>query len=1197
MRRLGTVVLLAVLCCVAAGNGPAAAAPCTSQISGPSDPEYAPSEREPGSGTFNVEQWYLYDCIPQSAPSASDPEGAAGMSVNKAWDAFGRGNPKVLVAYVEGGINWRRDSARDLRRKVHLNTGELPPPQGSATHDKDGDGVVTADDYKDDPRIKKPLLHEATAGGITPEDLIVAFSDGTDADRNGYVDDISGWNFHRDTNDPQTDQSIYNHANAEMAVLAGEADNGHGGAGMCPNCRLLPIKAGDEAIDRPDRVAESIAFAVDSGAKVIALVVASLGQSPSMRAAVEYAHSKGVVIAWASNDFESSDHTEGMRLAHVWPGNGVVSDQSNRLGQSLPNDVLATTFRSRSSVTSYGSHALFSVASENGSTSQSVPITAGVAALVHSAGLDAGRPLSADEVFQVVRATVSPIDTTPCPGCFPAAPGTSFNIQYGYGRPNLFRAMEAVRKGEIPPRADFVTPDWYRQYDPERTRSVALRFAVAAPRSSSYTWELQYGLGPQPKDGEWQTIASGSGRKRATLTRTLDLTKIPRDFFAGAFEAPTADRLSIERYTVTLRLRVRDAQDRLGEERRAVYVRHDPAEVAAVAQDLGTSLESGPTLADIEGRGVLDVLVAGSDGTVHAIRPDGRPAPGWPVRTFAARGLDPRYSPNYRKAASWRSKRIPLPREPIAAPLAVGDLDRDGGLEVVALGLDGTLYAWDGRGRRVPGFPVQTDRRYARQVIPVPDTPYVRNAATGAFGAPVLGDLTGDGKLEVVVAAWDRHVYAWDHRGKTVPGWPAKVEIPASAQKPAGTSTYARDDKLATTPVLVDVDGDGRRDVIVALQDTAFGSVEKIPVRGFVTGFKSDGTPLPNMPLIVPAAAQGYGTAQDFITEGVQSPVAYGTEDGPKLIANAGLYFSQTYDLRTGAQREHAPGTLGAESERNPSTPLLLFTTSPSVGRIGGRDQLLAAQAGSGATDVATGVVATPGLGVRVRSAIQAWNPSSGENLAAFTQPIQGLAFLTAPAIADVSGDGKNDLVLGTDSQALHGYDGVTGAPLEGWPKWTGGWSLWTPAVGDLGGDGKVEVAIATREGYLRVYRTAGRTDAPADAWHWHLNDWNTGFHGDDTRPPAAASRVRVRGRTLSFRAPGDDWHAGTGARYEVVRSRGKVRQGAKLVRVPVKVDPVEGGKRVEVTLPKVRGRWRYGVRAVDDAGNVGPLRVREVRR
>ncbi len=303
--------------------------------------------------TFNGEEWYFYDCIPQSAPSATDSEGAGGMSENKAWATYGYGRSDVIVAYIEGGINWRQGASSDDRLRAYLNCGELPAPEkangstvaGSSPgclnptqkYDLDGDGAITVNDYVNDPRVHQPFLHSA-AGGITAEDLIVAFSDGQDNDHNGYVDDISGWNFHRDTNDPQTDNSVYTHSDDESAQLLGQENNNSQGVGVCPNCRLLSIKAGDEAIDRPDRVAEAIVFAVDAGAKVIDVTSSTLGHSPALIGAAQYAYNHGVVIAWASNDFESADHTEGMRFPHVWPGNSIVSDQTNRSGTSSSSD-------------------------------------------------------------------------------------------------------------------------------------------------------------------------------------------------------------------------------------------------------------------------------------------------------------------------------------------------------------------------------------------------------------------------------------------------------------------------------------------------------------------------------------------------------------------------------------------------------------------------------------------------------------------------------------------------------------------------------------------------------------------------------------------------------------------------------------------------------------------------------------------
>src|SRR3954469_15323216 len=106
----------------------------------------------------------------------------------------------------------------DLRHKVRLNVGELPLPNhdGPALengvdcstytdtrHDANGDGVVTVTDYACDSRVDLGDSRRAGPNGyLTPQDVIIAFSDGTDDDGNGYVDDIAGWDYLDDDNDP-----------------------------------------------------------------------------------------------------------------------------------------------------------------------------------------------------------------------------------------------------------------------------------------------------------------------------------------------------------------------------------------------------------------------------------------------------------------------------------------------------------------------------------------------------------------------------------------------------------------------------------------------------------------------------------------------------------------------------------------------------------------------------------------------------------------------------------------------------------------------------------------------------------------------------------------------------------------------------------------------------------------------------------
>jgi subtilisin family serine protease len=201
-----------------------------------------------------------------------------------------------------------------------------------------------------------------------------------------------------------------------MERAAAEANTGVGDVGICPGCTVLPIKAGAEALDRTDRVAQAIYFALANHVSVLDLLTAELGYSQETAAALNLAWKRGMVVIGASNDFDSEDHQEGMFWPHVWPGNGLVPDGQGTIPSLLKTDRLTTEFRSRSNETSFGPHALCSAPSEGGSTSESQPTQAAVAALVVSEGRDASdrhlisAPLSAGEVEQVLRATASPID-------------------------------------------------------------------------------------------------------------------------------------------------------------------------------------------------------------------------------------------------------------------------------------------------------------------------------------------------------------------------------------------------------------------------------------------------------------------------------------------------------------------------------------------------------------------------------------------------------------------------------------------------------------------------------------------------------------------------------------------------------------------------------------------------------------------
>jgi hypothetical protein len=133
--------------------------------------------------------------------AAGDPACSqlAGVRADTAWK-YSAGAPGVSVAILDTGIRWQNTELVD---KVRLNRGELPLPQHAnatdcASYDCNGDGAFSVSDYANDPRVSASAGDDTsdTGGGnadsfLDASDLIATFSQGTDGDSNGYVDDIA----------------------------------------------------------------------------------------------------------------------------------------------------------------------------------------------------------------------------------------------------------------------------------------------------------------------------------------------------------------------------------------------------------------------------------------------------------------------------------------------------------------------------------------------------------------------------------------------------------------------------------------------------------------------------------------------------------------------------------------------------------------------------------------------------------------------------------------------------------------------------------------------------------------------------------------------------------------------------------------------------------------------------------------------
>ena len=817
------------------------------------------------------------------------------------------------------------------------------------------------------------------------------------------------------------------HGTNVAGVLGAAADNGIGIAGIAPGAKIMAVRSSDDILHQGRRLAHAIVHSADNGADVISMSLGADSFSGSLRRALAYAERKGVVIAVASgNEFHFHHHWPQLADTVLAVG-GINPDTADAAALQSDLTPFATDFTRRAAYSDYGPH-LDVVAPTQvpttqwgggyitnwSGTSAATPHVAGAAALVKAANPS----LNAAQVRMLIRMTADDLGPE------------GWDQRFGWGRVNAFAAVDAAKAGRIPPTADLLTPEWYA---PQRAR-FAVRGRVGGE------WTLELGRGEEPSS--YRVVARGTRQPRRGVLARVDPTRLD----AGGW---------------TLRLRVAGAS----EDRAFFYAVRDPAVARGFPKRLGASGESAPVLADLTGDRVPEIVLATSEGAVHAWNGrTRRRVRGWPQRMRPAIGM---------RAAR---ARIGTVRPGFLATPAVGNIAGRRGREVVAAGLDGRVYAWDRRGRRLPGFPVAID-------IARPPATGKHDAAI--YASPALVDLDRDRLLDIVVGAADQKVYAWNGRGKRVNGWPVLARDGESGDE----------SKILSSPAVGDLDGDGSPEVVEGTGE-AYGSTPD--TSGRVYAWDVNGKLLPGWPVKPTAlSAQSIPLAGEGVPS---SPVLADVDaDGRDEVAVA-AFTGQPELYRGDGTRMSGPGAQASHFQTTGTGPGS-EATAPSIIALGANAAFGRTEPGgplgffSGAVDSRlVQAQLSPAQSVPFEHLVGGWDAQSGEWRAGFPRVMEGWTILAGPAVADVNGDGRNELLAGSSGNVLHAVS-PDGTEPAGWPKDTGGWLLAAPAVGDVDGDRRLEVVAVTRDGFLWVWNTPTR--ASAQEWPSFRHDArNSGRYG-----------------------------------------------------------------------------------------------------
>jgi hypothetical protein len=1075
-----------------------------------------PSDYDPNG------EWYLGSGVPPDISPASLPENerdlGSGNWVDRAWGTT-VGRTDVTIAVLDSGIQW---SQRELLNKHRINTGELPDAAASDDpncvpvaqrfdlFDCNGDSVVNMEDWANDSRILPDMGENADghADDIKdPSDLIAVWSDGVDDDGNGYIDDICGWDFFWNDNNPY-DEALkdgYSHGSKEGRWSVGEGDGGGGSIGSCPNCMVVFMRVSDSFIADANNFAEAVQYAVDNDVQVIQNALGALNNTQAAVDAIEYAWDNGVTMIASAAD-ETSWHANFPSANHHTIYVHAIRHDSTDFANSR-------SFFAFSNCTNYGGRLQLSIAAE-ACSSGAVGVGAGIAGLAYSAMKDAledgtlSSPLTSNEIYQLMRWSVHDVAFNPDDDDdrrYPSRVG--WDAWFGYGRTNADQLVRRVRSADVPPEADILSPDWFVPHDPERTPTIEVT-GLASSRLADFEWELQVGPGMDPLEEEFKVVATGSGGVgnpttgvlgTVSLVGILDDPSAPMGLY-GRADTNVSKTWKVHAPAVTLRLRVTDADGRLGEMRKMIYVRTDPDMLPGFPKKLANSLESSPNVTDVDGDGIDDLVIATGEGEVMVLDGTGAMKPGWPQKVALLDEVDPGHLGNHLQSDAYTSGAVTADRRhAILSSPAVGDLDGDGTAEIVVGTYNGDLWVFEHDGTVREGWPFSLDESL---VVGVNDSE--NSFDYGFFSSPALGDLDGDGDLEIVIGGLDGRVYAFHDDGTFSAGFPLVLRTEYVDRG----ETTSRGERIISSPAIGDIDGDGHPEIVIGTNQKTTGTY------GLGYAISHEGVIEDGWPAYLFGA---YTNALPIVGEGIPGSPALCDLDGDgtmevamHTIADAGVILDHDgqkgidesgypYARLARVATEFGTGTNSSEAGAN-----LIMINSGAFGDMD-QDGQIDYLVGAMGFEYANGL-AHDGRRTDHDHLLSGWSGAPQDStvgpkmpyLEYFPRIMEDLQFFLNSTIVDINDDGFPEAINGSAGGILHAFD-YLGREPAGWPKHLGQWILGTPVVGDIDGDGYLDVIAGTRSGWLYAWKTPALAEGSMRLWNgFHHDPWNS---GDCSRP------------------------------------------------------------------------------------------------
>ncbi|MCH7549436.1 MAG: VCBS repeat-containing protein, partial [Candidatus Krumholzibacteriota bacterium] len=500
---------------------------------------------------------------------------------------------------------------------------------------------------------------------------------------------------------------------------------------------------------------------------------------------------------------------------------------------------------------------------------------------------------------------------------------------------------------------------------------------------------------------------------------------------------------------------------------------------------------------------------------------------------------------------------IAMADETVSSPV-LGDIDGDGDIEIVQGG--NYMYAWHHNGDEL----IDGDAD--------PQTWGVLSTAGLDFVShTALGRIDGQPGLDIVAASrTTKEVYVFDYTGTPVTGWPRPVENTIRAGVAVG-----------------DLDGDGRLEIVACDE------------RGVLYAWNADGSELidgdmnPGTPGVLyrlpgcsfqysgPAVVDIDGDGKDEVIIGTQGDSLYVIND------DASVSPGWPYPLGSDVSGSVAVGDLDNDGDLE----IVANTFSGFVRALHHDGSLLWTRWFSNNVFFAP----SPALGdVTGDGFLETFVPSSDRSLYAVTHtgatltgwPVPFSTTTTtesSPIIVDINGDGSPDIVLGDEAGMIHGWD-AGGNLLDGFPLAMTDAARAVPAAGDVDGDGDIEIVAAGWDKFVYVWDFDGVYDPSKAPWPgYHANVHNSGYA--ESFVPTG-----ITGVSFSFRitagVPELSWWMPdeTGSRFHIARATSHDGEAGKFAVIAYNVTRESDGTVIYLDRGAQPGdRYVYRIESADD--------------